>query len=151
MSQPGKSANEGWKAASGLHSGQGEASGREDILALIDGAIGDCAVSGDAMRWTPEPTKAEANVRRVSIGGVDVTPQVSRIEAGQVDVDWFVVDEVHTFADHAMLAALPPIERHGLFHLTTARDAGPSATEPLTVASLRRVAELMLNNERYDR
>lgn len=30
-----------------------------DILDLIDQAIDDCAVSGDAMRWTPDPVPVD--------------------------------------------------------------------------------------------
>jgi hypothetical protein len=37
-----------------------------DILATIDGALADYGTSDDAMRWSPDPDKAEQERRKIS-------------------------------------------------------------------------------------
>jgi hypothetical protein len=100
--------------------GGGAVVAEADILALIDGAIEDYAVSGDAMRWTPDDgqtrtagspwittdeawafvldnTRARFTPTQVRIGGVDVTPHVSSIEMRGAEPHLTVIDEVHVW------------------------------------------------------
>lgn len=55
-----------------------------DIIETIDGALRDFEVSGDAMRWTPEPPEP-APRQRLARGGVLMVPDVADPSAPTAD------------------------------------------------------------------
>lgn len=92
-----------------------------DIIALIDGAIEDWAVSDDAMRWTPDdvqprragspwittgevhafavdPADPERTLTRFSLNGIDFTPYVSSVEIRGAEPDLTIIDETHRWS-----------------------------------------------------
>jgi hypothetical protein len=79
-----------------------------DVLDTIDGALDDY-ISGDAMRWSPEPEKVTPPVRRILVDWERLGPV---IEAMLAEFERVVANAGHTLAQFQRLIALGLIPHH---------------------------------------